>query len=357
MMPTTGADRLRIRHYLGPWPLRPGPIFFAGLVIALATTANQFRADTVWFYLLAAVVAAAAGASVLWIFQRFTPAWSRKPLGYIVALCSASAVSIAIRGMTGTWVLIEQLSLPANILIAWGRLTILGAMALALLGISSRKLQMQVNQTEQALSLVREQADALLRADEAVRQQVASLLHDKVQAGLIAACLHLQDLGRRIPEAEHRSVREIITSLERIRALDVRRAVRSLSPNLTEVDFESAVRELTEFYEPAMTTTIRLELSESVPYETRLGAYRIIEQALLNAAAHGAAKHCCIVVEQGDRDVLIEVRNDGTSLPAGVTTGFGTTLTSTWCRTLGGMWERTNDDEGGVRLRARLPLL
>lgn len=355
-MPMTDADRLPLRHYLGPWPLRPGAMFFATLVIALATTANEIRADTAWFYLLSALVVAAGGASTLWLFQRFTPDWSQKPLGYAIALSSASAVGIAVRGLTGTWVLVEQLSLPANVLLIWGRTVIFGAMVLALLGVSSRRLQTQVNQTEQALSLVRDQADALLRADEAVRQQVASLLHDKVQAGLIAACLYLQDVGRRIPETERESLKEVVASLEHIRALDVRRAVHSLSPNLSEVDFESALTELIEFYEPAMTTTLDLELSENIPYEIRLGAYRIIEQALLNAAAHGAAQQCRIAVTQSDRHVLVELTNDGEPLPATATPGLGTTLTSSWCRTLGGEWSRWNIPGGGVRLSARLPL-
>lgn len=356
MTQTTVADRLPWWRYLGPWPLRPGAMFFAVLIFAIATNTASIRVSNSAVYLGAAVAVSIVGAGTLWLFQRYAPVWSGQPLGYTVALASATVLVTAARGVTGTWVTFAQVSPVMNVVLIILRSMLFAVVVLALLGVTSLRLQRQVERTEAALGLVREQADALLRADETVRQQVAALLHDRVQAGLIASCLHLQDVRSRIPDSERAEIGEIITALERIRALDVRRAVHSLSPNLAEVDFESALRELAEFYEPAITTTIDLDLAEDTPYEIRLGAYRIIEQALLNAAAHGGGRHCTVHARERDSQVVIDVINDGMDLPENISSGMGTTLTSTWCRTLGGTWERTNLEGGGVRLSARLPL-
>lgn len=355
-MSTMAADRLPWWRYVGPWPLRPGAMFFIIMVLSISTTVSSIRVSNIAQYGLAAILVSATAAGTLWLFQRFTPIWSQRTLGYIVAVATATAVGTTFRGITDTWVLFESVSLIANIVLVWFRGLILAIISLAILGVSSRRLQRQVQRTEQALSIVREQADELLRADELVRQQVASLLHDRVQAGLIAVCLHLQDIGARVPDAERQSIREIVDSLERIRSLDVRRAVRSLSPNLAEVDFESALRELAEFYEPTITTDINLDMSESSAFDIRLGTYRIIEQALLNAAGHGGAHRCVIDVRETDGQLHLDVYNDGNPLPTDVSPGFGSTLTSTWCRTLGGTWHRVNGEGRGVHLRASLPL-
>ena len=188
-----------------------------------------------------------------------------------------------------------------------------------------------------------------------MRQQVASALHDRVQAGLIGACLQLQSVIPRVGEGEAELLEKVIDSLEELRGLDVRRAVRSLSPNLREVDLESALTDLTETYSPGMVTLLDIEVT-SAPYETRLGAYRIVEQSLLNSAMHGHASECEVSIRERAGVLDVFVRDNGAGLPDVVVAGLGSTLVSTWCHTLGGTWSRESLAHGGTLVHARLPV-
>jgi signal transduction histidine kinase len=150
--------------------------------------------------------------------------------------------------------------------------------------------------------------------------------------------------------------------LEEIRSVDVRRIARALSPSLSEVDLESALNELTLQYDPGMKSTITvdsvIENKETRPSaKVLLGAYRIIEQALLNSAGHGAARLCEIDVRVELDALSLTVKDDGRGFvnPPNMT-GFGSTLMTTWAHSLGGSWAWKEGRNSGVVLSARLPL-
>jgi len=153
-----------------------------------------------------------------------------------------------------------------------------------------------------------------------------------------------------------------VAQLEEIRSVDVRRIARALSPSLSEVDLESALNELALQYEPGMKSTITVD-SVIENRETRpsakvlLGAYRIIEQALLNSAGHGAARLCEIDVRVEDGILELTVKDDGRGFagPPNMT-GFGSTLMTTWAHSFDGSWNWQNGKTTGVVLSARLAL-
>ena len=224
---------------------------------------------------------------------------------------------------------------------------------LALLGASQRRLQAQVDRADDALVALRQQAEALLTADEEVRRQVSLLLHDRVQAGLIAACLRLRRSLKPIPDRDA-EVARVVDQLEELRTLDVRRAVHALSPNLSEVDLVSALEELSETYRPAMTVTCTQTHDVDVPEDLRLGVYRVVEQCLLNSAMHGDAEHCTIDIAYAGTDIIVTVTDDGVGMSSDATSGFGTTLIDTWCRVLGAQWSRRPGAQGTV-VELRIP--
>ena len=226
---------------------------------------------------------------------------------------------------------------------------------LALLGATQRRLQQQVDPADAALAVTQAQAGALLAADEEVRHQVSLLLQDRVQAGLITACLQLRrTLGGDADRDEQ--VRHVVDKLEKLRALDVRRAVHTLSPNLREVDLFTALDELGDTYRPAMAVDVTMADDLVVPEPLRLGIYRIAEQALLNAAMHGQAAQCRVVIARSLASIDIMISDDGVGPKAGASAGFGSTLIDTWCRVLGGTWSRTPASPG-TQVRVHLPAL
>lgn len=353
--PLTAPERLPWWRYLGPWPLRPITFGFIIFVLIIVSSVSAITFDTLAQYIGTAVTAAIVCGLILRVADRYFPGWVRRMSGYLTVVLIMSVTIVLLRNLIGTSITWDFVGPTGNFVLATIRNALVALIILAILGVSSRRLQHEIKQTQQALDVVRAQAAALLEADETVRQQVAAALHDRVQAGLIGACMQLQSIVPRMHDRDADLITRVIDSLEEIRGLDVRRAVRSLSPNLREVDLQSAIQELSETYGPAMTTTLEIN-AENAPYEVKLGAYRIIEQSLLNSAIHGHATHCEVSIHTHDRALTVTIVDDGTGLPAESTPGLGSTLISTWCRTLDGSWSRESRADGGAIVTARLAM-
>jgi signal transduction histidine kinase len=351
--PSTDANRLRWWQWIGPWPLRPLAVGFLAGLFALATTSYSLTVASAPRTVGSATAVGLASGVTMWIFRRFAARLVSRMPGYALAVAVVSLAAVAVRTVTGTILDFPNFDPAANLTFTWLRATVFAFILLALLGASQRRLQQQVDRADAALAVTQAQAEALLAADEEVRHQVSLVLHDRVQAGLIAACLQLRrTLGG--DEVRDGQVTQVVDDLERLRAMDVRRAVHALSPNLREVDLVTALEELADTYRPAMSIDIMVTPDPAIPESLRLGIYRIVEQALLNAAVHGNAAHCVVQVEQQGDDLLIVITDDGEGLAAEVRPGFGSTLIDTWCRVLGGAWSRSAASPG-TRVSVSLP--
>src|SRR5262249_15456809 len=93
-----------------------------------------------------------------------------------------------------------------------------------------------------------------------------------------------------------------------------------------------------------------------LPLGVDLSGYRIVQEALTNALKHAHARRATVVVRYGDRDLAIDVSDDGQGPSANGSAGHG----------LGGMRERVGvfggdlqtgpGEGGGFTVRARLPV-
>lgn len=349
-------------RYLGPWDIRPGPvalftaIFFLFTAIATAVLENQAVANVSFAEQALSVVV--AGLAV-WVILLGARRWQRhRPFGlllYLTAFLVAAASGVVLRAyLSGieTIIMATPLTFLATLVRIWIPLVAVNS----IIGVTTERLRRQISQTETALALAREQQEWLIDSDERARRQVADDLHDRVQAGLIAACLQLQSVDARDPA----QVDAVIQRLEEMRRIDVRRAARALSPTLSEVGLSSSLAELSAQYEPAMVTVVavdpRIDGQGPVDERTRLGLYRIAEQALLNAAGHGHARTCQITVRGEDSDVVMTIEDDGAGFPTTEPrAGTGAALISTWARTLGGTWSWGPGTSRGARVRVSVP--
>lgn len=355
--PSTVAESRRWWQWAGPWPLRPLALGLVVTLFALATTAHLLTIDTVMQIVASAVAAGIITGGVLWIARRIAPVATTRPAGYLLAIILAALAGNAVRVGTGTILEFPNLNDGANFTITVARSVVLILIVLALLGISERRLKEQIERGDDALAAMTHQAEALLTADEEVRRQVSLLLHDRVQAGLIAACLELRrTTTMRISDDAERDARvaRVVDQLEELRTLDVRQAVHALSPNLREVDLVTALDELAETYRPAMAVQISAAEGLDVPHEQRLGVYRIVEQSLLNAAVHGQAETCRVHLDCLGGHLTVQISDDGQGLPPNPGIGFGTTVIDTWCRVLGASWDRISASPG-TQVLVRLP--
>jgi len=234
-------------------------------------------------------------------------------------------------------------------------------LVLSILGTVSYRITRGIRRAEEALELARTQQKLILDGDENTRRQVAQVLHDKVQAGLIAACLELNDVSTALPASEANRIRNIANKIEGIRARDVRAVARTLHPSLEDIDIQSAIEELAAVYEPMIDTRITIDPrveSPAVDAQRLLGIYRIIEQAILNCAQHGSAREVEINVAWTETDdIAIAVVDNGKGLSAtSPRAGVGFALYSTWCRNLGGTWSLDSAPLGGAILTAQIPV-
>ncbi len=79
--------------------------------------------------------------------------------------------------------------------------------------------------------------------------------------------------------------------------------------------------------------------------EIETAMYRIVQEALTNAAKHGHAKRAIVEVHEDETDIHVSVRDDGRGFdPSEHTDGFG----------LLGMYERVQLLEGSLRVDSHL---
>lgn len=225
-------------------------------------------------------------------------------------------------------------------------------------GLADRNWQAYLRQTEQrALEAERTREEAALRRAGEERLRIARELHDslthsisivKLQAGV---AVHLaRKRGEDVPpallaiqEASGEAMRELRATLEVLRtdeptgtpALLVERArAAGLAVDLTVTGDE---RPLAATVDRAM--------------------YRIVQEALTNAARHAGPAKVSVQLGYEDGDLTIRVEDDGTADPSRPpTAGIGLTGMRERVTALGGTLEAAPRSEGGFAVWARLPL-
>lgn len=230
----------------------------------------------------------------------------------------------------------------------------------AVLGSVASRLGRQVEVTEAALRIAREQQVQIIAADEEARRQVALVLHDRVQAGLITSCLELQALSADLDEPSRARLEPMIGRLEQMRTFDVRGAARVLSPNLEEIDLQTALEELALQFEAVIA--IDVDVDEAMDLDRSvlgsglpLAVYRIVEQALLNAVVHASATRIDVRVTRTPVGCTVTIADDGVGVSPEAEGGLGSTLVTTWTRAMQGEWHWEAGREGrGTTLVAEL---
>lgn len=352
--------RNAVEFIAGPWPVRP--VTFA----VIAAVLNQFSGvrtsvshgattATAWIEhvpesLAIGLILGAGFLLAVKVIDRATTVQG-KQLAFHGSMLTIAIMFSVIYGAVFNRTLSDA---PINSLRVY--LVILSA-SIAI-GVSERRIRQQALRAEDALAEVDRQRSLLLQADESTRREVANFLHDKVQAGLVVANLELNKIAEKLEAQPKSELKSVVEELEEIRRFDVRDASRLLSPDIAVIGLNQCLNELTGRYRNTMTVSLNLPAElNTIGIEHQLALYRIVEQALLNAAFHGKAHSCEVSVSlQGNR-VLLSVLNDGVSLnEAGRKAGSGTAVIDAWVSKLHGDWSLSMDHNNLVNLSAKFPL-
>jgi signal transduction histidine kinase len=220
---------------------------------------------------------------------------------------------------------------------------------------------------ERAAEAARVQAEAARRRASEERLRIARELHDvlghnisliNVQAGV---ALHLMDEQpgqsrsalAAIKQASNDALGELRSVLDALRQVDDE-PPRAPTPGLAGLEGLVAKAKATGLL-------VRTEFQGTprpLPVAVDLAAYRIVQEALTNVTRHAAGATATVCVTYGERDLTVQVDDDGSGPAAGPTPGGGSGISGMRERAvaLGGELEAGPRQEGGFRILARLPL-
>lgn len=222
--------------------------------------------------------------------------------------------------------------------------------------ITERKL------AEEALSTV---SQRLIQAQEQERSRLARELHDNINQKLAMLAVTLQgvktglpasaaELGRQIGEAHE----QLVAVGNEIQAL----SHRLHSPKLGLLGLTATASSFCREFSDQQKVEIDFQsesVSKELPQEIALCLFRVLQEALQNAAKHSGSRHFQVALMGGANEIELIVHDSGVGFePEEATKGRGLGLTS--------MKERLNMVDGqlsvdsklqrGTTIRARVPL-
>lgn len=194
--------------------------------------------------------------------------------------------------------------------------------------------------------------------------ELGAELHDRVIAGLTALILEMEQFKRE--QYNRSSVQTAVAGFQqtmRSALTELREVVNGLqgAPSQLESGLVEMLRTgpLADLRARTGAAT-RLIASSSWPRVltqfTALQIYRIVEQALRNIADHSEARSVKVSLRVEERDLLIEIEDDGVGLPwATKVVGQGVTGMRQRALLLGGTAELDTRPGGGTVVRVLVP--
>lgn len=210
----------------------------------------------------------------------------------------------------------------------------------------------------------------LTEREEQLRREIAEMLHGGVQTRLLVASHQLAGAEDALPERPDHAAALLSSArkvLEEVREGDVRAVSHLLHPSIIRVGLVPAVRSLAGRFGDRLDVQVqvgdRLAALDSVadnriPESIRLAAYRVLEEALNNVAAHARASRAELQLDvTADDSLLLVVRDDGSGFdPAQMRPGLGLRSIGARVSELDGTWDIASRPGHGTTLVASIPL-
>ena len=227
----------------------------------------------------------------------------------------------------------------------------------ALLHDMARHAALVVKVGQLALEL-QESRSRIVSAREEERKRIRRDLHDGVGPSLAAIVLKLDAAQTRGDESERNSLLADSRDEAKETIKEVRRLVEDLRPPaIDEVGLVSAVRQ-----RAAALSTAALkydvegpETLPSLPAAVEVAVFRIASEAMTNTAKHSGASHCAVVIEL-DGTLAVTVTDNGCGSAQATRPGMGWTSMTERAAELGGSCTISSRTEGGLTVRAVVPL-
>jgi signal transduction histidine kinase len=245
-------------------------------------------------------------------------------------------------------------------------LSLLAGLILSLLGgFYILKLERQGRSRYQELVASREELEALsvrlVDAQEEERRSISRELHDEVGQTLGALLVDLGQLSKLVP-AEDNFLQTHITRIKSIAETAVK-SIRNLAlllrpPMLDDLGLVPALewqgREISRRGD--MEVDVHSEgVSEQLPDDVKVCVYRVVQEALANAARHSGAKHAQVSVVQSGENIQVQIADDGKGFAAERVRGMGILGMEERVKRLGGSLNIKSGPGKGTTVVAEIP--
>ena len=231
----------------------------------------------------------------------------------------------------------------------------------------NRRIQHTHLLEERALIAETARAEEGLRAGAEERARIARELHDVVGHSVSVMTVQASAV-RRLLRPEQEKEREALLTVEqtgRQALAEMRRMVGVLryseeaaaltpQPSLEHLD-----KLINHTREAGLPVELHVEGEEmELPAGVDLTAYRLVQEALTNALKHAGARHAEVRVRYREREVELEIVDDGVGDggSAAVDGGFGLVGMRERISIYGGELQAGPREDGGYGVRARLPV-
>jgi two-component system, NarL family, sensor histidine kinase UhpB len=207
----------------------------------------------------------------------------------------------------------------------------------------------------------RQLTHALMNLQERERTDLAHTLHDDLGqylTGIRAQAFMLREAADR-PEHVRDHAGRLLQACDGLQQ-GFRRLVRTLHPVVLErLGLEQALRQLTEQWQLHQGIVCHLEVDEELPElpgQARTHLYRLLQEALNNAARHAQASAVWVrLVRQGDV-LLVSVQDNGRGMIAEPEAGFGLRSMQERARCLNAALRIITRPGEGLRLNLDVPI-
>lgn len=195
------------------------------------------------------------------------------------------------------------------------------------------------------------------------RRQLARTLHDNVGSSLTALSMHLSLLSQKLPDEP--ALRERAAQMKQVLAqvVDANRQLQSelWNDKLEFLGVKAALAGLVADFAQAHGLSASASLPEAdidCTREQGVALLRCAEEGLANVARHARASRVELVLDDGQDELLLTVRDDGIGsarVDMGSRECHGLRMLRARVRTLGGAVEIEDARPAGTVLRVRLP--
>ena len=217
-----------------------------------------------------------------------------------------------------------------------------------------------------ALAKSRQELERLSRrlvdAQEAERRSISRELHDEVGQTLGALLVDIGHLSNLLP-AEDRITQEQIGRIKKAAETAVK-SIRDIAlllrpPMLDDLGLVPALewqaRETSRRGEMEVEVHAE-ELKGDLPDEVKVGIYRLVQEALQNAATHAHAKNATVLLKRERNSVVVEIIDDGKGFQPERTRGMGILGMEERVRQLGGELAIRSTPGKGTAVHSELPI-